>query len=441
MHPTSAEGRPEWPNARSNVEDARQLPLGLGFADRKLEAEWWRQYARERHRLLRGNIALLYGMWLCFWPVDVFVFSDHTRALLTARGVLLVFFAAAAPLVFGKRSSEMLERHAQEILLYLTVVGVTSLFTMAWFVLGTTDKSLVMVALTAGLFTLVCIYCTSGLRFAYAAPIGGLGAAVFYVMMIARAHPSNDLRVVATAFIVGESTVCAVICYSLEAMGRRDFLRRRELEGAHARTEALLLNLMPRSLADRLKAGSGAMLDRLPDATVLFATLVGFEDATRSLAPLDAVRLLDRVVASFDRAARAEGVERIKTVGATYMAAAGVPVAQADHAQRAARLCLVMREIVRQMVRDEGLSLSLRVGVASGPVVAGVIGKTRIAFDCWGDTANLASRLDSHGKADRIQLGPSAALALGESFVVEPVGMISVKGKGEVSVAFLEGAR
>jgi class 3 adenylate cyclase len=417
------------------------LPLGLGFADRQLERQWWRQYARDRLKLLRGNIALLYILSACSWPIDVWVFREHTRSLLTARALMLLAFAAAAPMVYGRRSAEALERHAQEILLYLTLAALAALMPMAWFVLDTTDDRMIMMALASGLFTLICIYCTSGLRFAYAMPLGVVGAIGFFAMTRARAHPSPELTGTILAFLAGETLVCGVICWSLESMGRRDFLRRRELDGAHARTEALLLNLMPGSMAARLKSGGGAALDRLPEATIVFASLVGFEDATRGMAPLDSVRLLDRIVARFDELAREHGVERIKTVGPTYMAAAGVPAPRGDDVARAARLCLAMRDRVRRMAREQGLPLSLRVGVATGPVVAGVIGRTRIAFDCWGDTANLASRLDSHGTADRIQLAPSSARALQERFEVVPAGTVAIKGKGDVPVAFLEGPR
>ncbi len=223
-------------------------------------------------------------------------------------------------------------------------------------------------------------------------------------------------------------------------MGRRDFLLGLELESASRRTERLLLNLMPSRLAARLKEGEG-VLDRVPRATVLFASLVGFDDATRGLAPLAAVRLLDRVVAHFDRIARAHGVERIKTVGPTYMAAGGVAAGaeREEHAEAVARAVLAMRALVRELAAREGVPLRLRAGLATGPVVAGVIGRTRLAFDCWGDTANLASRLDSHGEPDRIQIAASTARALERTFALAQRGRVVLKGKGDVETWWLEG--
>jgi class 3 adenylate cyclase len=425
---------------RGSTRDVRLRPLGLGFVDRDLEVAWWARYAQERARIIRANIAILLIGGASFGLVDKYVFTAQARTLLTARAVMVALLLIPAPRIFGRDSLRFLERHAQHALAYLAVAATVSTLAMAWAVLGSADEPMLLVTLICALFTQVCIYCTSGLRFAYAAPLGLSATAGYFAMVALRSSASHDDLLTHAAFLGGETLIGLTVCYTLEAMARREYLRGLALQDASRRSSALLLNLMPASFAARLEEGR-SVLERLPRATVVFATLVGFAEATRDMAPLEAVRLLDRLVARFDRIARSHGVERIKTVGATYMAAAGVPVARDDDGAAAARMVLAMREVVREMAARGGAPLRLRAGIASGPVVAGVIGRTRIAFDCWGDTANLAARLDSHGEPDRIQLGPTTARLLEGSFVVAPRGRIEVKGKGEVTTAWLEAER
>jgi class 3 adenylate cyclase len=425
---------------RRLTRDVRLRPLGLGFVDPALEAAWWARYARERARVVQGNIAILYVISGSFGLVDRLLFPAQARTLLALRAAMVAIMLLPAPWIFGRRSLRFLERHAQHALLYLTVVALVSFFAMGWVVLREVDELLLLVTLLCALFLQVCIYCTSGLRFAYAAPVGGVATGAFFAMVAARAAVSREDLLTVAAFLAGELLIGLAVCFTLEAMARRDFLRGLSLEDASRRTEALLLNLIPASFAARLKEGQ-TVLERLPRATIVFATLIGFDEATRDLSPVAAVRLLDRLVAQFDRIARAHGIERIKTVGATYMAAAGVPSGRDDDGPAAARAVLEMRETVRDMARRASLPLRLRAGIASGPVVAGVIGRTRMAFDCWGDTANLASRLDSHGEPDRIQLAPSTAHLLSGAFAVTPRGRVAIKGKGEMQTAWLEGER
>lgn len=425
---------------RVRPRDTRLRPAGLGFVDGDLERAFWAEYVRDRERIIKGNIGLLYGFVIAFGVVDVAVFPEHATTLFAARAAMLALMGPLAWWIYGPRSSEMLQRWAQEFLLYLATVPVLGLFPMAWVVIGSADESHVMLTLIAALFALLCIYCTSGLRFVYAAPLGLSGTVIYYWMVATRTAASPRLLLIVAAFLFGESLIGLVVSFNLERMARRDFVRRIELQQANERTEALLLNLMPRAFADKLMAGEDA-LERYPRATVLFATLVGFKEATSDLAPVDAVRLLDRIVARFDRLARGFGVERIKTVGATYMAAAGVPSPREDDAEAAARLAVAMRDLVREIAQREERPLSLRVGIATGPVVAGVIGRTRIAFDCWGDTPNIAARLDTHGEPDRIHLAPRTAEALAKTFDVEARGAVPIKGKGTLETAWLGSER
>lgn len=420
-------------------------PLGLGFVDRALEVAYWAHFARERASYVRVTVGILMACAVGFVAVDVLAFGPLWRQLVVARGVMVTLMALPLPWVYGRRSERALAAHAQEILLYLAIVPVLSLSWMQHMVARAADDLRVTLTLVPALFVLVCIYCLSSIRFLYAAPLGLLGTAAYGVLLGPRLLAQRDLGLTAVAFLGGQTLVGLTVCWMLESSGRREFLRRRELVRAHERTEALLCNLMPEALANRLKDAPGAALSRVPKATVMFATLVGFDRATEGMAAIDAVRFLDRIVARFDILAATRGVERIKTIGPSYMAAAGVvdasPAGDRRDADAVAALALELRDVVRALATERGLALSLRVGIATGPLVAGVLGQTRMAFDCWGDTANLASRLDSHGEPDRIQVCEATIAALDGAFVTEPRGPVRIKGKGEVRTSWLVGAR
>jgi class 3 adenylate cyclase len=411
----------------------RLLPhLRLAFSDPALERDWWRWFGAERARMVRGGVALLLATMALFAVFDVFVLPELTSELLALRAVTLALLVLAGPAVFGRRSAEFLAAHSQEVILYLCVVAYGGLTAIGWLIAPAVTDERLFTSLMALMASLAGLYGVTGLRFRYAAPIGLGVTALFYAVAALRTHAPPEFGLASGMFGVVANAIGLSACWAIERHGRRGFLRGRELEQERRRSEELLLNVMPRAFADRLGAGTEGCVDRLAGATVLFGTVVGFDQATADRPPLEIVRLLDQLVGTFDDLAAACGVERIKTIGATYMAAAGVSDGRDDHAVAAARLAIGMREAVRVLAAREGLSLQLRVGLCAGPLVAGVIGRSRYAFDCWGDTANIAARLDTSGHPDRVQASRSVAEALGEGFVVVPRGGVWVKGKGEI---------
>jgi class 3 adenylate cyclase len=203
------------------------------------------------------------------------------------------------------------------------------------------------------------------------------------------------------------------------------------------RAETLLLNILPRSIAEILKTESRTIADRFDAATVLFADVVDFTPLSARLAPEDVVGILDRLFSHFDTLADVHGLEKIKTIGDCYMVAAGVPEARSDHAQAIALLALEMRDsVVRHDVLG-GQPVELRIGINSGPVVAGVIGRKRFIYDLWGDAVNIASRMESHGTAGRIQVTEATFDLLRDQFVLEPRGTVPVKGRGDMKTWYL----
>jgi adenylate cyclase len=208
-----------------------------------------------------------------------------------------------------------------------------------------------------------------------------------------------------------------------------------------AKAENLLLNILPSSIADKLKAQTQPIADQFVSASILFADVVDFTPWSERLQPAEVVGYLDHLFSHFDDLAERYGLEKIKTIGDCYMAAAGVPTPRPDHARALALMALDMLEAMRS---DDGvgqLGLELRVGINSGPVVAGVIGRKRFLYDLWGDAVNTASRMESHGTPGKIQITRATYELLADEFDCEPRGPIAVKGKGEIEAWYLVGLR
>ena len=208
-----------------------------------------------------------------------------------------------------------------------------------------------------------------------------------------------------------------------------------------AKAESLLLNILPRSIADKLKAESQPIADQFGAASILFADVVDFTPWSEQLPPAEVVGYLDHLFSHFDELAERHGLEKIKTIGDCYMVAAGVPTPRPDHAQALALMALDMLEAMRSDDEVARRGHELRVGINSGPVVAGVIGRKRFLYDLWGDAVNTASRMESHGAPGRIQITRSTYELLVDEFECEPRGPIAVKGKGMVEAWYLLGPR
>jgi guanylate cyclase len=209
------------------------------------------------------------------------------------------------------------------------------------------------------------------------------------------------------------------------------------LRDEQARAESLLLNILPRSIAEKLKARTQLIADHFGSASILFADVVDFTPWSERLPPAEVVGYLDRLFSRFDDLAERRGLEKIKTIGDCYMVAAGVPTPRADHAHALALMALDMLEAMRSDDEVGRPGLELRVGINSGPVVAGVIGRKRFLYDLWGDAVNTASRMESHGTAGRVQITRATYELLADDFECESRGPIAVKGKGEVEAWYL----
>jgi len=216
----------------------------------------------------------------------------------------------------------------------------------------------------------------------------------------------------------------------------------RLVEQAEAKTDALLHNILPGTIVSKLvESPDTTIANEFDEASVLFADIKGFVSLAKALGPARTVALLNTIVRTFDELADLWGVEKIKTIGDAYMAAAGLPVPAADHADRLAGMALDMIVAAERISKEHGVDIALRIGIASGPVLAGVIGAKRLIYDVWGDTVNLASRLEGQSQPQSILVSELTQARLGNAYLLEPHGSIDVKGFGIVPTWLLKGLR
>ncbi|MEW6493892.1 MAG: adenylate/guanylate cyclase domain-containing protein [Cyanobacteriota bacterium] len=214
-----------------------------------------------------------------------------------------------------------------------------------------------------------------------------------------------------------------------------------KLSEAQKKSERLLLNILPEAIAEQLKDGQKHIADGFTDVTILFADIVGFTDLSAQISPTQLVHLLNEIFSAFDQLSDRYELEKIKTIGDAYMVVGGIPKPRSDHADAIAQIALAMQQEVDQFNAKHNATLSIRIGINTGPVVAGVIGTKKFIYDLWGDAVNTASRMESHGVAGYIQVTESTYRCLRDQYQFEERGVIQVKGKGEMMTYFLTGRK
>jgi class 3 adenylate cyclase len=233
---------------------------------------------------------------------------------------------------------------------------------------------------------------------------------------------------------------------SLEKKRLRDLDKERILQLQHEKellnieqmkTEKLLLNILPKPIAERLKKGESNISGNYPEVTILFSDLVGFTKMSSQKTAAELVKLLNDLFGRFDKRADALGLEKIKTIGDAYMAVGGLPIPRSDHAVIAADMALGMYQDLEEFNAAHGMTLQMRIGLNSGPVVAGVIGFTKFSYDLWGNTVNTASRMESTSLVGRVQMTPMTRDLLGAEFDIEERELMECKGLGQILTSFL----
>jgi class 3 adenylate cyclase len=205
------------------------------------------------------------------------------------------------------------------------------------------------------------------------------------------------------------------------------------------KSEGLLLNILPEPIAQRLKTEQGSIADGFDNITVMFADLVDFTPLSKQLEPAQLVELMDHVFSEFDQLTELYGLEKVKTIGDAYMVAGGIPVPTQDHTEQMAEMALAMLPVIKSVNAPGGRQLTVRIGIARGAAVAGIIGKKKFSYDLWGDTVNMASRLESHGMPGCIQVNEAVRRKLAGRYEFESRGLIDIKGQGPTETWFLKG--
>ena len=232
--------------------------------------------------------------------------------------------------------------------------------------------------------------------------------------------------------------IFATVYYAMREVSRAEAA----MEVEYGRSEALLANILPATIAARLKdPAHGVIADRYEDASILFADIAGFTERASHMPPADLVRFLDRLYTTFDRLVDKHGLEKIKTTGDSYMVVSGVPQPRADHVEALAALALEISRAVGDLRDPTGRPVPLRIGMASGPVVAGVVGARRFFYDVWGDAVNVASRMESTDPEGRIQVPQDVYERLRNRFELEERGEVDIKGKGVMRTWYLVGRK
>ncbi|HVS90609.1 MAG TPA: adenylate/guanylate cyclase domain-containing protein [Mucilaginibacter sp.] len=269
------------------------------------------------------------------------------------------------------------------------------------------------------------------------------GLCFFGVDFVAHVPPYGVLNLPAPFIAMETSFNLVGFLLGSIAMGAVAFVvinrAERNLSIERDRSESLLINILPGPIAERLKQSPATIADDFEETTILFADIVGFTKYTETVEPARLITLLNAIFTEFDDLSDKYRAEKIKTIGDAYMVVSGVPVACGDHAERMADMALDMQHAVERYNRETGQAFQIRVGIHSGPVIAGVIGKKKFAYDLWGDSVNTAARMESHGLPGEIQVSEATWALLKGKYRFDERGMVEVKGKGMMRVFLLKG--
>ncbi|MBV8757368.1 MAG: hypothetical protein JO257_08845 [Deltaproteobacteria bacterium] len=416
-----------------NVDaSTRQQPLTLSFTVRALEDAYRRERAitgRSAWRRAYRNVAIV---WLLFAGWDWLV-APHDSHKLWLMRLLVALPCSAAAALFGYAKLETFTRWSQLVgAIGFGVPAAVGAISPVWFHELTPFIAFYVVTMQCFAHSAIL------LRFVYATAVSVVVLAA-YVAGIALGPPVARVAIInGMCWALLATMIGLLISRSFDQFRRRDFLKKRQLEEERAKSDALLLNILPPSIAERLKRGEQPIADRFDEVTVLFADVVNFTPLAERLTPERLVEVLNLIFSTFDRITQEHALEKIKTIGDAYMVVGGAPTVRPDHARAVAALALALRDAVQTIAVGELEGLAVRIGVHTGPVVAGVIGQRKFSWDLWGDTVNTASRMESHGIAGEIQVSAAVVDRLEGAHRLSPRGEIDVKGKGRMPAWLLE---
>ena len=280
---------------------------------------------------------------------------------------------------------------------------------------------------------IICFYSFMRLRFVYSAGLL-VTISIVFTGIITTISGYNQVYGMLISYLFLINIFGLLLSHRLEYYSRRQFLLTKSIFLENERSESLLLNVLPKEIAQRLKGKEDNIVDEFDEATVLFCDICGFTPLSSNMPPKELVQLLNMMFSEFDKISEKYGIEKIKTMGDCYMSVAGIPIKTIDHAETMAKVAIEMKSFVQSMDYD----LNVRIGIHSGPVVAGVIGVKKFIYDLWGDTVNIAARMESHSINGQIQVSKKTYEIIKGKFTFEDRGFIEIKGKGKMQTYFLK---
>jgi class 3 adenylate cyclase len=411
-------------------------PVLSHFKDKELERTFIEEYDNENRIFFRTAIYLSCFAWTIWYSG---IYFSHRNVFVPALILLLLVlglpFIIVVVLSFYKKYSTL----THNLIAFCNfAAGCICIYVAVYLIKDITF-------LCAGI---ICIsffcYFIIRVRFKPSFVITLSYAAIAQVCVITSGHFSNYQIFTSSSGIWLGFFIATMAGYFFERTNRSIFIQNKVIKeqkealvNEQHKSEKLLLNILPKEIADKLKDKEGIIAESFESVSVLFADIVNFTTMSSALTAEEVVDLLNEIFSLFDVLVEKHGCEKIKTIGDAYMAVSGVPVRDENHAQKSVALAMDMLKELRHFNEVKGIKTSIRIGINSGPVVAGVIGRKKFLYHLWGDTVNTASRMESYGVPDRIQITNSTRLFIHQNYIVEPRGAIDVKGKGKMNTFFI----
>jgi len=414
----------------------RMHPITLRFLDAELEKAFRANYFRHAVSNFRWGMAAGVFLWASSIPIlhpNILAIGDRSFDLTMRFAVFIPVLLVGVALSF----TPVFERIWEWVTLGISLVTIGAwLYYVGQVLTIPAEYGYVGIILITA-FT----YALLRLRFALVVLITIVGVIGYMQYAVPAVYIFGITTILAALFLFSFGVVGCIAAYRMERSQRTLFLRERQLDAERERSDLLLLNILPRVIVDRLKARSDErrIADALPEVTVVFADAVDSTKEAVRASPEGFAALLDELFSSFDRLADRHGLEKIKTIGDAYMAVAGAPLPVIDSPSRGAEMALDMLEAAHALRWPSGNPVELHIGVATGPAVAGVIGQRKFAYDLWGDTVNLASRLQESAEPGQILLSWTTAQRIEDDYALGEVDVVEIKGRGTTPVRSLIG--
>jgi class 3 adenylate cyclase len=406
-------------------------PFRLHFKDPEVEAEW----AGHRDDEARSTVRL--GMIAFAIIIALGALGDYWQQFAAWREVVLVRFLVWAPIALlgaALVSRPQLRGRVLDVTAAVAVSITLSVLALMTLVMPRSTAVDYPMYWTV-LLLVVHVVTPLGFRRSLTA---GFVVIMSYVTTMLHYEVSGKALSSHTTFILFAWALLVASSWLLERQQRMTFVAERDLFKAKERVEGILRAIFPAQIVERLQAGEQSIADEVPEATVLFADIVGFTSMSRRMSAPAVVAFLDRLFSKFEDLTAKHGVDKVKTIGDGYMAVTGTTGQSEGGAVRMVNLALDLMDAVRDHVRESGADIRLRIGIHRGPVVAGVLGRSRFSYDLWGDTVNVASRLEASGEPGHIQVSRALTDAIGEEFKVTPRGVVEIKGVGPIDTWWVE---